>query len=607
MSSQSWRYPLILIAVSFIVYGSTTTFDFVNYDDPDLVYQNEKFLGDISNVFTSFTTHAFTSHRKESVYYRPVLLVSYIADYQIWKLNPAGYHLSNIILHVLAVVALFHLLRNILTSPAAALAGALIFAVHPIQTESVAWVAGRNDILLGIFIILMMLSHDLSYRDQGRRQFLLALSAASFLIALLTKESAAFYLLLIPIYDFLIQGKSKEFFLSSAAGRQYTLMGVILLAYLGLRFSIFGEVVGAERLYGNIPIFDRVLQIPAIAAEHARLLLVPVNLSVVHPLESLMWFSSPWNAIAVILIAVYAGVMWWMWSRDRLLVFGMFWIVVGFLPVLNVFPVAVPILEHRLYAVMPGLALVACRIIAVRTATEHRSLVIGGIVVVLLGAMAFKRLPVWKSSESLWLDAIEKAPAGSRAYFNLAGFYFEQGRYDTTAQLLVKYLALKPEDAFALDKLRQSYFLTGKYPEAAGVSRRLIELTPANPDRYLEAGLLFERLNMPDSAMALYTEGLRADSTSFKLHLQMGVLLESISQPGPASESYRRAIRYSPQYGPPYFRLGRLLASQGDVAGGIRTIEEGMKVWRPSAEVVAFLKELYEKSGQHEKAQQLTR
>ena len=87
-AASSWTYPALLLAAIVLVYIQTLSFEFVNYDDPDLVSQNAEFLSNPANVVTSFTTHAFTSHREESAYYRPLLLVSFIADYQIWQLNP---------------------------------------------------------------------------------------------------------------------------------------------------------------------------------------------------------------------------------------------------------------------------------------------------------------------------------------------------------------------------------------------------------------------------------------------------------------------------------------------------------------------------------------
>src|SRR5262249_36459551 len=145
LTPPSRRTCILLIALfTGIVFAQTLRFDFVSYDDYELVYQNGDFLSHVSNVFTSFATHVFTTHRAESGYYRPLVLVSFIVDYQVWGLNPFGYHLTNLLVHLCTVLALFLLLEKLLRDAVPALAGSLLFALHPVQTSAVAWVAGRN-------------------------------------------------------------------------------------------------------------------------------------------------------------------------------------------------------------------------------------------------------------------------------------------------------------------------------------------------------------------------------------------------------------------------------------------------------------------------------
>src|SRR5713101_8088916 len=90
-----WQCLLLIVFSVGIIYAGAVRFDFVAYDDYELVYQNGDFLSRLSNIATSFTTHVFTTHRTESGYYRPLLLISYIVDYRVWGLNPLGYHLTN--------------------------------------------------------------------------------------------------------------------------------------------------------------------------------------------------------------------------------------------------------------------------------------------------------------------------------------------------------------------------------------------------------------------------------------------------------------------------------------------------------------------------------
>ncbi|TLY27615.1 MAG: glycosyltransferase family 39 protein, partial [Ignavibacteria bacterium] len=187
-------YPLIIVIAVCVVYGQAVRFDFVSYDDYDLITQNTDYLGNFRNLAASFTTHVFSTHRAESAYYRPLLLASFIIDYRLWGLSPFGFHLVNILLHAAAAVVLYFLALRVTRESAVAGMTSLLFALHPVQTEPVAWISGRNDILLGLWILLMVFCFIRSGESSVHRRRYSVLSALFFTIALFTKEAAAFYI-----------------------------------------------------------------------------------------------------------------------------------------------------------------------------------------------------------------------------------------------------------------------------------------------------------------------------------------------------------------------------------------------------------------------------
>jgi tetratricopeptide (TPR) repeat protein len=577
---SEWKYPLVILCAVVLVYVQTLSFDFVNYDDPDLVSQNGEFLSNPANALAAFTTHAFTSHREESAYYRPLLLVSFIADYQIWQLNPLGFHLTNVIIHALAAVLLFRLLQRIARDELVALGGSLLFAMHPLQTESVAWIAGRNDALVGLFIVMMMYFYAAQDDRPEHARRSLALAALSFLLALFTKESAAFFIVLPAAYELvvrkarvraLVTGPRRLFFLAQAA---------ILAGYFLIRLALFGEFIGAERLYGVIAPGTRLTMVPAMLAEHLLLIVAPVALCVVHPLADIFWLNDPWTYAAYAVAVLCLVALRWAWKNDRTACFGLVWLAVGLVPVLNIFPVAVPILEHRLYASVAGLGLAVASVLRRKLPGGDQAFrVVMGVLIVAATGASFLRTPVWRDSEALWTDAIAKAPSASRAYFNLAGFYFEKQQYDKTIGLMDTYVRIKPDDMMGYVKLRQTLLLAGRFPEANAVSRKMIALNPHNPNRYIEAGMLYERFNMPDSAIGIYLQGIAADTSFYQLHARLGTVYEALGDQGRANKWYLDAIRL---------------------------IEEGAKNYHPPSETIALLKYLYERTGQTEKARALS-
>ncbi len=580
-SRNRYLFPALLVAVVFLLYGRSITFDFVNYDDYDLVVRNTEFLKDPGNILTSFTTHAFTTHREEGVYYRPILLLSYFADYALWGVNPAGFHLTNVLLHAVATLLLFllavELLRQARGAPAngevsagatsfigddrlTAFLTALLFAVHPVQTESVAWVAGRNDILLGVFILGSLCCHIAQYRPGARPGVWYAFSAALFAAALLTKESALFFLPLFPLYELTIRRESlTTLFATREKHIRVSVYLAIAVAYLGVRYNIFDAFIGTEKLYGKIPLDNRFLMAPGLALTSILFLIWPMGLNIVHPIENVPWFDWPAMLVA---FAVSAGLIFLCvryFRKIPLLAWSIGWLIVGLIPILNVFPLAVPILEHRLYTVTAGFAFavaVGARHLggsAGRSDGKVGSGRLGGLRIgnpamaviaaacIGLATLTWARLPVWRNSETLWLDAIRNEPNGARAYFNLAGYYFEQQRFDRTITLLETYVTLKPDDFTGFAKLRQSYFLAGRFADAAGVCRTLINQSPRNVSRYVEAGVLFERMGLSDSVIAVYEEGLRVDPSFFQLHGRLGAWYRTRGNTGKAAWHLRAA------------------------------------------------------------------
>ena len=594
LSRSTKLYILILAAAVVILYAQSLLFDFVNYDDYDLVYENTSFLSDPSNIIRAFTSHAFIGKREVSVYYRPILQVSYIIDYRMWGLNPLGYHATNIMLHAVTTFVLFSFLVIVIQEKFTALLISLLFAFHPIQVESVAWIAGRNDILVGLFIVLMLYFYALHRLHEQKKNLFLWLSILSFTFALFTKESAAFYLLLLPLYDIVTSKDGLQTLVYRNLLRKVLPFIIILCGYLLIRNFLFGEFIGSEKLYGKLSPMVRLRLIPALITEHLSLLLFPIGLSVEHPLDKLIWLEYPWDIVSYIVTGALAVAVLLAWRIRRSLSFGLLWLLVGFLPLLNFIPLAVPILEHRLYTTAAGFVLFLAGFIKFFTLQKYARFASAIVILILViyAAGTYGRLPVWKNSETLWLDAIKKAPTAHRSYFNLAGYYYEQQQYEKAIPLLQRYIELRPEDFMGYSKLRQTYFVLGRYGDAVSVCRQMISLDPQGQNRYIDLGVLFERLNMADSAFTLYREALKENPAFYKIHDRLGTLFLNRNLPDSAEQHYRLAIEISKEYANAYFNLGMLYYSQGKSSMALSTLSEGMRYGDPPQGIQVILKQL---------------
>ncbi len=594
---------LIVAAVAGLLYWRVVGFEFVTYDDYDLIYENEQFLAHPGNAFTAFTTNAFTTHRTEGFYYRPILLATFVVEYQIWGLHPAGYHAVNLLLHALTSALVVLLLVRLGTSRTIAALGGFLFALHPVQTESVAWISGRNDILLALFVICSAYFY-LLYRQSAGRPRWLALSICFFVLALFTKESAVFYVLLIPLIDLCFPGS--QGMRPRATLGMMLLFGLFIAGFIVARSAAIGSLIGTENMYGDSSLLQRLLDSAAMMAQHISLLFYPARLSVVHPANEAFWLQDGWKLAAWVFPAVLLLGIIWGWKRNRLVLFGLGWLVIGLLPALNVIPVAVPILEHRLYLPMAGFVIAVAELVSqAGKRREAVATIVLGSLALLSATFSYLRYPVWQNSDTLWTDAIEKSPSSSRAYFNLAGYCYEHKEYDRATALMQTYIKLKPEDPMGYVKLRQVYYAAAKYVDAASVTRRMIATNPGNPDRYVEAAELFMEANLPDSAVSVYRDGISVLPNAFYMHDLLGRLYIRLQKDSLAAREFASSIALNQRFSAGYFDLGAVYASWGQTPQAIALIERGMQFGAVPHDILQLLHQLYLESGDTDKAEAL--
>jgi len=607
--SASWRHLLIILTAVILVYGQTLKFDFVNYDDDELIYNNTEFLSQWKNIITSFSSHAFVGAGGESVYYRPLLIATLITDYHLWQINPLGYHLTNIILHIIATILVFLFMQVLVENKLTALFTALMFALHPIQTESVGWIAGRNDVLLGIFIVAMILFYAQSEEKISKSKYYFTFSIISFVLALFTKESAVFYILLLPLYDLYSGKKTFKQIFSFIYYKRFRFQITVLLIYFLIRWNIFGALIGAERLYGSDkPIIDRLFIMPAIVMQYLGLLIVPVNLSVAHPITNIFWLNQPFYTVAIIILFPIVLLIWQSLKKNLLIFFGLIWLIIGLAPAMNIVPMARPILEHRMYVPLIGLLIIFIATLNQVFARKHQSHyfnLIFGIIVGILLITSYVRLPVWQNGITLFKDAVQKAPNDLHANYSLARAYYNAGLDDETIVMLEKYINIAPIDIRGYRFLREVYHVTNKPREVARMCTLMIRLQPRNSERYLEAGVSYEMLNRMDTASYYYHQGLLIDSTNNEILYRLGIVEEHIGQTELAEEHYKLAVKSANPNVDAYTRLAKLYIKRNDYRLAVNLLESGLKIIKQPKDYLNNLSDLYKKIGEQVKATDL--
>ncbi|MBI3008645.1 MAG: hypothetical protein HYY56_03920, partial [Candidatus Omnitrophica bacterium] len=324
---------LLIIFAGGIVYANSLNNQFV-WDDEMLIVNNHD-IRDFHWTGKVFTTSLF--HEKdERVSYRPLQTLTYILDYSIWELNPAGYHLTNLLLHIITACLAYALIMCIFGNIHAALLTGIFFVLHPIQTEAVTYVSGRADLLAAIFILSSLLLCVKLKEFKGWKAILLfSLLAITSFLGSLSRESA----LILPLLVILLHSEFKPL-------RILMVLACTSLAYLFLRYSVLGFIIPAS----DAPdMLTRLLAFIQVLPKYIVLLLYPQSLHMErHPSLSHSLLE-PYAVLAVIFFIIYIICLMWAYKRSREIFFGLSWIFISLIPHSGIVPVNAFMAEHWLY------------------------------------------------------------------------------------------------------------------------------------------------------------------------------------------------------------------------------------------------------------------
>jgi protein O-mannosyl-transferase len=450
----------IAVFLSALAYVQTLSYDFV-YDDIPLVVENS-LIKDIKNI-PAFFQHEDVIDGSHTGYYRPLIPFSYLADYLIWGLNPLGYHLTNIIFHLTVIALLYVFALRVLGTPGGAFCACLFFGLHPLNTEAVAFITGRNNILCAVFILSSILAFG-KYRDTDARRWLV-LSLAFFFAGLLCKEFAVVIPLILVFSDLMNRRLQK------ADIYRYGSFLIPLGAYVAMRAAVLGGPLGitltsadlSQRLYGAVDIL----------VTYVRLSVLPWGQKALYEKQSVSIFRF---ILEVLFLALAAAVLYWQRAR-KWPVIGALWFVLFLLPVMNIVPIAgSPIAERYLYIPLMGMAIVfGGTVSSLQTGAADFRL---GAAVVLVLAVFFlltvTRNPVWKSDEDLYQDMVRTTPGAYKGYYDLGLVRYRQKAFGEAKSLWEKALTVKPDMMALHNNLGVLYEETGDYERAESHYRAVL-------------------------------------------------------------------------------------------------------------------------------------
>jgi Flp pilus assembly protein TadD len=530
---------------------------------------------------------------KSPIANRPVANLSLALNYYFNGFNVVGYRWVNLLIHIFNGFLLYGLAGATFRSPA--LAGgvdrpdlvaafaAMIWLVHPLHTQSVAYIVQRMTSLAVMFYLLSLLCYARARLDSpgGRRTFLLAGSGLSGLLALGSKEIAATLPVVVWLYEWYFFQKLDLSWLRRrlpwilAAG---LLAGLISLVFLGIRNPI--EPILSRYAAGEFSAWQRLLTQLRVVCVYMGLLLWPhpsrLNLDYDFPASASL-LDPPATLAGLLFIAGLLFLSLRIAKREPLLSFSILWFFGNLVIESTVIPLET-VFEHRTYlpSVMPVMALVALPFRRVRP----RWAIIGLLsVLAAVGALwTHERNHVWGDAVTLWQDCVRKSPLKARPHNNLGTALVDRNRLPEAESILRKALDLKPNYGDARYNLGYVLIRLGRMEEGSRQLQEAIRLEPENYMAHNNLGISYLLQEDYPRAVFYLREALTLKPDSETARNNLGVALKNQGELDAALVEFAEAIRLAPNFAEAYNNLGSTLKEQGRLKEAEANFRQALRI-----------------------------
>jgi Flp pilus assembly protein TadD len=550
-----------------VVYGNGLFGEFV-WDDETIILSRGDLLADASNIPTILTSADSTHEAGDgSPYYRPLSILTFMLDYHLWGRDPFGYHLENLLLHGLVAVLVFLLADVVFGDRVLAWLTAMLFAVHPVHSESVSFVSARNNLLC---LALSLASLLALWRSRSGGWRWASGSLALFFLSLLCKESAvAIPLLLAALALF-------------ARDPRLAAKNPILVAFfavLGCYFAVRASVLGVFTSEAGLELSGERLRLVASAIfENMRLILIPTRLNA-HYTPEFIGFSWAKAAAACSAIGLLAFFSVWRRSPEPIRV-GSQWTLCGLVPISNLVAIpSAPVAERYLYAVVPGSAL--CLAWLLRQSLRRKaglSLAAIGAILAASGAMAFHRNRVWADNLALDQSMVRADPANAVAHMHLGISYGKLGRAADAERELRESIRLDASNPRAWYNLAALLLERDRIPEAAAASREAVQLDPDFAMARSSLGVILARLGRPDEAVRELEAAAKLAPGDAGVHNNLGMMYGQLGRHAEALAEFETAVRLRSDLAILHFNLGQAYTQLGNA-------DEARRAFRRAAEL----------------------
>jgi len=587
--SKNYLWILGILIITLLIYFPSLKNNFTNWDDPAYVINNGLIRSLSFNQIKLFFTQPFNGM------YQPLTLLSLAIDYSLAGLNPKLFHFTNLLFHLLNTLLVYKLVMHLFKNLKLAAFTALLFAIHPMHVESVAWITERKDVLYAFFFLLSLIFYT-KYLDQKKMLFYF-IALLFFVLSLLSKSQGASLAISILAIDYV---KQQSFInLKTWLLKLPFLVIAFFFGYLTLQLSI-GEAPSysfLERIaIGNYGFMLYVLK-----------LIAPFGLSAIYPMPSndlpfIYWLS-------IICLPACFVLIWYFYKRSTQITFGLMFFIINIILLLQIIPNTYSLISDRYtYISSIGLFIIIGNLIFSIKVENKKYMIISllSVYLLVLSIVAFNRTKVWKNSFLLWNDTIEKYPEIAEAWDNRGNAKFDVGYYAESVADFDQAIALKPQyaDTYinraaakinlnnvdgALEDLAIALKLNpksvkgltnsgivkdkkGDFAGALSDLNRAIMINANYADALLTRGAIKSRLGDLNGAIIDFDKTIEVNPNNATAFANRGIINGKLKKFQNAMNDFSKALELMPSFADVYSNRGYIRTEMGDYLGAINDL-----------------------------------
>jgi tetratricopeptide (TPR) repeat protein len=585
---------LLLVAATLAVYWQVQNYDFIRWDDTQYVTENPYVQAGLSGkgfIWAFTTNHASNWH--------PLTWLSHMLDCQLYGLNPAGHHLTNVFLHTVNVLLLFWILSRMTGTLWRSGFVAALFAIHPLHVESVAWVAERKDVLSTPFWLLTMWAYVRYVDRPGIKTYLVVLF--TFTLGLMAKPMLVTLPCVLLLLDYWpltrVQVGQLDGSLSapvqppsgSSKAKPQALRLLwekaplfALAAISSLVTFLVQKGGGAVRDLEIYPVTIRIANALVSYVKYIGKMIWPRDLAVLypHPGESLPL----WQAVgAGLLLLMVSFAVIRAAKRYPYLTVGWLWYLGTLVPVIGLVQVGQQAMADR-YTYVPLIGLfimIAWGVYELLSKVSHRRILLAtgaGVLITALMICTWKQVRLWQDSITLFEHTLSITSNNYSMHHNLANVLRESGKIDEAIAHYSKALEINPNHARAHNNLGIALAQKGRLDDAAYHHSQAIRINPDNVEAYHNLGLILARQRKLDDAIVYFSKALELDPDSADVHTGMGTVLLFQGKLEEATVYFTKALELNPDHAEAHNHYGVVLAHQGRLDDAIIHFSQAVRI-----------------------------